>query len=71
MGSTAGGLAILVGAAGLFIGWNARSARGAHSDLKLYKSRIPGARQARTRTGLRSLVMIVLTLLVLSILVRG
>jgi hypothetical protein len=71
MGSTAVGAAILVGVVGMFIGWNARSARGAHSDLKLYKSRIPTSRQARNRTGLRSLVMIVLTLLVLSVLVRG
>lgn len=71
MGSTAAGLAILVGVAGLFVGWNARSARGAHSDLKLFKSRVPTARQARNRTGLRSLVMIVLTLLALGALVHG
>jgi hypothetical protein len=71
MGSTAVGAAILVGLVGMFVGWNARSARGAHSDLKLYKSRIPASRQARNRTGLRSLVVIVLVLLVLSALVRG
>jgi hypothetical protein len=71
MGSTAAGLAVLVGVVGMFIGWNARTARGAHADLKVHKARIPMFRQVRLRTGLRSLVMVVLTLLVLSVLVRG
>ncbi len=71
MGSTAAGLAILVGVVGIFIGWNARTARGAHADLKVYKTRIPMFRQVRLRTGLRSLVMVMLTLLVLTVLVRG
>ena len=69
--SAAGLLAILAGAAGVFIGWYSRSARGAHGDLKMYKGRIPGLRRARNRTGLWALAVLVITLLVLSALVRG
>jgi hypothetical protein len=64
-------LAIIAGAIGIFIGWNARTARGAHGDLKVYKARIPAFRRVRNRTGLRSLVVVVVVLLALSALVRG
>ncbi len=55
----------------VFIGWNARSARGAHGDVKMLKGRLPSSRAARNRAGLWSLGLIVLTLLALSALVRG
>lgn len=71
MGSTAAGLAIAVGVLGIIVGWNARSARGAHAELKLLKARLPATRKTRNRTGLWSVVLIVLALLALSALVRG
>jgi hypothetical protein len=71
VGSTAAGLAVIVGAAGILIGWNARSARGAHGDLKVYKTRIPAFRRVRNRAGLRSLVLVVITLLALSAMFRA
>ena len=71
MGSAAAGLAVIVGVVGILVGWNARGARGAHGDLKVYKTRIPAFRQVRNRAGLRSLVLVVITLLVLSALLRA
>jgi hypothetical protein len=65
------GLAIIVGVVGILIGWNFRTARGANADLKVHKARIPGFRRARNRTGLWSIVLVVLTLLALSALARG
>jgi len=67
----AAGLAIIVGVIGIFIGWNFRTARGANADLKVHKARIPGFRRVRNRTGLWSIVLVVLTLLALSALARG
>jgi hypothetical protein len=67
----AAGLAIIVGVIGIFVGWNFRTARGANADLKVHKARIPGFRRARNRTGLWSIVLVVLTLLALSALARG
>jgi hypothetical protein len=67
----AAGLAIIVGVVGIFVGWNFRTARGANADLKVHKARIPGFRRARNRTGVWSIVLVVLTLLALSALARG
>jgi hypothetical protein len=64
-------LAIVAGVVGVFIGWYSRSARGAHGDLKVYKGRIPGLRRARNRSGLWAVALVVISLLVLSALVRG
>ena len=71
MGSTAAATLIVGGVIGMFVGWNWRTARGANADLKVHKGRIPGFRRARNRTGLISIALIVLTLLVLSAFVRG
>ena len=67
----AAGLAIIVGVIGIFIGWNFRTARGANADLKVHKGRIPGFRRTRNRNGLVSIVLVVLTLLFLTALIRG
>jgi len=69
--SSAAGLALIVGVIGVFVGWNFRTARGANADLKVHKGRIPGFRRARNRNGLWSIVLVVLTLLALTALVRG
>jgi len=69
--SAAALLAIIAGVVGVLIGWNSRTARGAHGDLKVYKGRIPTFRRVRNRSGLWALGLVVITLLVLSALVRG
>jgi hypothetical protein len=65
MGSTAALIVIIVGAIGIIAGWHARTARGANADLKVHKQRIPMFRTARNRSGLWSIALILLTLLVL------
>ena len=65
MGSSAAGVAIIVGVIGMFVGWQARTFRGATADLKVHKARIPMFRQVRMRSGLMSLVLVALTLLAL------
>jgi hypothetical protein len=69
--SSAAGLALITGVVGIFVGWNFRTARGANADLKVHKGRIPGFRQTRNRNGLWSVLLVVLTLLFLTALVRG
>lgn len=54
-------IALVIGAGA---GWYARSARGANADLKTYKSRLPGLRRVRNRSGVLSIVLVVLALLV-------
>ena len=71
MGSTAGATLLIGGVIGIFVGYNWRTARGANADLKVHKSRIPGFRRTRLRTGLTSIALVVLTLLALSAFVRG
>jgi hypothetical protein len=65
MGSSVAGVAIIVGVIGMFVGWQARTFRGATADLKVHKARIPVFRQVRMRSGLMSLVLVALTLLAL------
>ncbi len=55
---------------GTFVGWNARTARGANADLKVHKARIPAFRRVRMRTGLLSFALVVLTLLAIHDLIR-
>lgn len=68
---SAAGLALIVGVAGIFVGWNFRTARGANADLKVHKGRIPGFRRTRNRNGVWSILLVVLTLLFLTALVHG
>jgi hypothetical protein len=69
--SSAAGLALITGVVGIFVGWNFRTARGANADLKVHKGRIPGFRRTRNRNGLWSILLVVLTMLFLSALIRG
>ena len=71
MGRTAAATLIIGGVIGMFVGWNWRTARGANADLKVHKGRIPGFRRTRNRNGLLSIVLVVLTLLFLTALIRG
>jgi len=69
--SSAAGLALITGVVGIFVGWNFRTARGANADLKVHKGRIPGFRKTRNRNGLWSILLVVLTLIFLTAMVRG
>ena len=69
--SSAAGLALITGVVGIFVGWNFRTARGANADLEVHKGRIPGFRRTRNRNGVVSIVLVVLTLLFLTALIRG
>jgi hypothetical protein len=60
-------IALVIGA---FAGWHWRTARGANADLKVHKARIPAFRRVRARSGLLSIVLIVVTLLVVHDLIR-
>jgi hypothetical protein len=71
MGSATALIVVLAGAIGITVGRHARTARGATGDLKLQKQRIPALRAARSRSGLWSITLIVLTLLVLRDLTHG
>lgn len=64
MGSSVALYVIIALALGACVGWYSRSARGANADLKTYKSRIPGLRRVRNRSGLLAIVLVVLVLLV-------
>ena len=70
MGSSALLVILAATAIGVFAGWHLRHASGANSDLKAHKTRIPGIRKTRNRSGLMIAALVVFTLLVLRALVR-
>ncbi len=70
MGSSAVLIILAVMAIGVFAGWHLRHAFGANSDLKAHKTRIPGFRKTRNRSGLMIAALVVFTLLILRALVR-
>ena len=70
MGSSALLVILAATAIGVFAGWHLRHASGANSDLKAHKTRIPGFRKTRNRSGLMIVALVVFTLLILRALVR-
>jgi len=70
VGSSALLVILAATAIGVFAGWHLRHASGANSDLKAHKTRIPGFRKTRNRSGLMIAALVVFTLLVLRALVR-
>jgi hypothetical protein len=56
---------LVVLAVGCYAGWHLRHAYGANSDLKVHKSRIPNFRKTRNRSGLISVGLLLLMLLLL------
>ncbi len=62
-----GVIALIVG---IIIGWHGRSTRGAHGDMKSYKSRVPVLRKARNQNGFVTIALAVMALLVLSAFLR-
>lgn len=65
MGMSTAAFMIIIMVVGLFAGWHARRAQSANADLKVYKSRIPGFRRVRLRSGLIAAALVVLMLLAL------
>ena len=57
-------------AVGCMLGWHAQRARSAHGDVRTTKGRLPGFRKTRMRSGLYIVVLLGITLLVMSALVR-
>ena len=70
MGSSALLVILAATAIGVFAGWHLRHASGANSDLKAHKTRIPGFRKTRNRSGLMIAVLVVFTLLILRAVLR-
>ena len=67
-----GVLVILVAflAVGCMLGWHAQRAKAAHGDVRSTKGRLPGFRKERIRSGLYSLLLIAVVVLILAALVR-
>jgi hypothetical protein len=63
-------IGIITLAIGGFAGWHFRGFRGAGADLRVHKARIPLFRQARRRSGLITVALVVITLLVLHDMIR-
>ena len=70
MGSAAILVALVVMVAGGYVGWHLRHAYGANSDLKVHKARIPNFRKTRNRSGVTSLLVVVVVLVILRVLMR-
>jgi hypothetical protein len=70
MASSTALIAIVVMAVGGYVGWHMRQAYGLHSDIKTYKSRIPKFRAQRNRSGLISIVTVVIALFLVYALLR-
>src|SRR5450755_537685 len=70
MSPTAFGLVIIFLVAGCVLGWHAQRARSSHGDVRATRSRLPGFRRTRMRSGLWVLAVAVILLLVLSDMLR-
>jgi hypothetical protein len=62
MGGAAFGIAVIVLAIGCLLGWHANRARAAHGDIKTVRSRIPGYRKTRLRSGLIVIGLVIASL---------
>ncbi len=65
MESAAFGLGLIFLIVGCILGWHANQAQAAHGDVKTTRSRLPGFRRTRMRSGLIAIgVVVVMVLLV-------
>ncbi len=64
MGATATALALVVLVVGAIMGWHASRAHAAHGDLRTTRKRLPGYRKTRLRSGLFTLAMLAVALLI-------
>lgn len=72
MGSTVAvfGVALIVVAIGLLLGWHANRTYAAHGDVKTTRGRIAGYRKTRLRSGIIAIVFIIVTLFLLAAVVH-
>ena len=70
MGAAAVLVALVVLVVGAYVGWHLRHAYGANSDLKVHKTRIPNFRKTRNRSGLTSVLLVLLVLFLLRALIK-
>ena len=70
MSPAAIGVVVVFLAVGLALGWFSQKARAAHSDVKVAKNRLAGGRRARWRSGGVALIIGVLTLIVMTAVLR-
>jgi len=70
MGSAALGIAAIVLVVGCFLGWHANRASAAHGDIKTTHKRISGYRKTRLRSGLITLGLVAVAVLIVSALFR-
>jgi hypothetical protein len=71
MNQAAAGLVIIFLIVGCILGWHANRAHAAHGDVRTTRGRLPGFRRTRMRSGLITLVLAVVVLLVLADLLRS
>lgn len=70
MESAAFGLGLIFLIVGCILGWHANQAQAAHGDVKTTKGRLPGFRRTRMRSGLITLIVGVVVLLIIFDLLR-
>jgi hypothetical protein len=66
VGSAAVGVALLVLVVGCILGWHAHRAHAAHDDIRTTHGRIAGYRKTRLRSGLITLGLVLVALLIVS-----
>jgi hypothetical protein len=70
MESAAFGLGLIFLIVGCILGWHANQASAAHGDVKTTRGRLPGFRRTRLRSGLITVTVAVVVLLVMADLLR-
>jgi hypothetical protein len=65
MGAVTAVLALVVLVLGGLMGWHAKRAHGAHGDLRTTRGRVPGFQRTRFRSGVLSIVLLIVALFVI------
>jgi hypothetical protein len=66
----AAGLAGLILLVGLYTGWHANQAHAAHGDVKSAKGRLRGGRKTRLRSGVITIALLAVAVIMLNDLAR-
>jgi hypothetical protein len=66
MESAAFGLGLIFLIVGCVLGWHANRAHAAHGDVKTTRGRLPGFRRTRLRSGVITIVLAAVVLLVMA-----
>jgi hypothetical protein len=65
MSAAATALALAVLVVGALMGWHANRAHAAHGDLRTTRRRLPGYRKTRLRSGLLTVAMFAVALIII------